>query len=76
MSESQNIGPSAAGRERILLVEDDQGLANLLSEELEDSGYQVSIAFSAEAAEDLLKTREPDLVVSDLKLPGEDGMTL
>ncbi|MFW5936526.1 MAG: sigma-54-dependent transcriptional regulator [Desulfosalsimonas sp.] len=76
MSEFQSAKPSAAGRERILLVEDDTGLANLLNEELEDAGYQVRIASSAEAAEDLLKTWEPDLVVSDLKLPGEDGITL
>lgn len=63
-------------RERILLVEDDQGLAELLFEELEDAGYHVAGRASAEEAEELLKTWEPDLVVSDLRLPGEDGMAL
>jgi len=64
------------GKERILLVEDDSGLANLLYEELADAGYWVATASSAEGADDLLKTWEPDLVVSDLKLPGKDGMDL
>ncbi|MGM0786332.1 MAG: sigma-54-dependent transcriptional regulator [Thermodesulfobacteriota bacterium] len=63
-------------KERILVVEDDQGLAGLLNEELEDAGYLVKGASSAEEAEDLLKAWEPDLVVSDLRLPGEDGMAL
>ncbi len=57
-------------------MEDDQGLAELLYEELDEAGYPVMTASSAEAAEGLLKSWEPDLVVSDLKLPGADGMTL
>lgn len=63
-------------RERILLAEDDAGLAELLGEELEDAGYRVKRVSSAEAAGELLKAWEPDLVISDLKLPGADGMTL
>lgn len=62
--------------ERILVAEDDTDLAQLLREELEDAGYQVKAVDSAEAAGEHLKSWEPDLVISDLKLPGADGMSL
>ncbi len=63
-------------KERILLTEDDQGLAQLLYEELEEAGYVVKTASSAEESRNFLKSWEPDLVISDLKLPDADGMAL
>mgnify|MGYP000615539058 CR=1 FL=1 len=63
-------------QERVLLVEDDQSLKQLLAEELEDEGLAVHTEYSAEKAFPLLQTWEPDLVVSDLKLPEADGMEL
>ncbi|MFP4532557.1 MAG: sigma-54-dependent transcriptional regulator [Desulfobacterales bacterium] len=62
--------------ERILVAEDDADLAQLLCEELEEAGYRVKSVDSAEAAGEHLKSWEPDLVISDLKLPGADGMSL
>ncbi|MFW5874882.1 MAG: sigma-54-dependent transcriptional regulator [bacterium] len=62
--------------ERILVVEDDKDLAQLLYEELEEAGYLVKTVESAEAAKALLQPWEPDLVVSDLKLPDADGLRL
>lgn len=76
MSEQLNATYSENDKERILLVEDDKGLAGLLCEELEDAGYWPAEASSAEEAEELLKTWEPDLVISDLRLPGQDGMAI
>ncbi|MBS3810046.1 MAG: sigma-54-dependent Fis family transcriptional regulator, partial [Desulfobacterales bacterium] len=76
MSEFISSASSENKEERILLVEDDQGLAKLLDEELTEVGYQVKTALSAESAGSLLEDWEPDLVVSDLKMPGADGMTL
>jgi len=63
-------------QERVLLVEDDQSLKQLLAEELEDVGLAVHTEYSAEKAFPLLQSWEPDLVVSDLKLPEADGMEL
>ena len=76
MSEFTGAQNTENSNERILLVEDDQGLANLLNEELSDAGYRVRAVSSAEESRDVLKIWEADLVVSDLKLPGADGMSL
>lgn len=62
--------------ERILLVEDDPGLRQLLQDELEDAGLGVTAVESAEAAMAQLATVKPDMVVSDLRLPGMDGLAL
>ena len=63
-------------QERVLLVEDDDSLRQLLVEELEDRGLQVRALASAEEAVGSLESWEPALVVSDLRLPGADGMAL
>ncbi len=62
--------------ERVLLVEDDTGLRRLLAEELVDAGLQVRAVGSAEQALTELPRFEPELVISDLRLPGMDGMAL
>ncbi|MGE4404420.1 sigma-54-dependent transcriptional regulator [Pseudomonas sp.] len=67
---------SDALQERVLLVEDDDGLRQLLVEELADRGLQVRALASAEQAAGELESWEPALVVSDLRLPGADGMAL
>jgi two-component system, NtrC family, response regulator AtoC len=63
-------------RARILVVEDDGGLRDLLSNELEDAGYRVAAAADANQARDALARDCPDLVVSDLRLPGDSGRDL
>ena len=62
--------------QRVLLVEDDTGLRRLLHDELRDAGLNVRPVASAEEALQALSSWEPDLVVSDLRLPGADGMQL
>jgi DNA-binding NtrC family response regulator len=61
---------------RLLVVEDDAALLELLRVEFEDSGLEVTTARSAEAALDALGERAVDLVVSDLRLPGSSGLDL
>lgn len=58
---------------RILVVEDDSGYRQLLSEELEEVGYLLVGADDAAAARQILATQSVALVLSDLRLPGEDG---
>jgi two-component system, NtrC family, response regulator AtoC len=62
--------------EYILLVEDDSGLRELLQEELEAEGYRVTACADAETALDALQSHPPDLLISDLRLPGANGLSL
>jgi DNA-binding response OmpR family regulator len=58
----------------ILLVDDDALLRRSLTFSLEQAGYQVSAAATAEAALALSKRDRPDLVLLDIGLPGMDGL--
>jgi DNA-binding response OmpR family regulator len=63
---------------RILIVEDEQHLAEGLRFNLEAEGYQVQVVDTGEAALDVLATVEPpfDVVVLDVMLPGKDGFAV
>ena len=63
---------------RILIVEDEQHLAEGLRFNLEAEGYQVHVADTGEAALEVLAAGEPafDVVVLDVMLPGKDGFAV
>ncbi len=61
---------------RILIVEDDERLATLTKDYLESNGLKVSVEGDGSRAIDRIKTEQPDLVVLDLMLPGEDGLAV
>ena len=71
-------GPAFASRRKcILIVEDEFLIRYMLSEELRDVGYQVIEACDATEALSILNTVQPDLIVSDVRMPGPlDGMGL
>ncbi|MCD8186337.1 MAG: response regulator transcription factor [Rikenellaceae bacterium] len=60
----------------ILIVEDDQRVAELLKRGLEEFGYGVAVAFDGEMGLRLLRSMNPDLVISDVVLPGMNGFEL
>ena len=61
---------------KILIVEDEKKLANLMSEYLKASGFEpFAIANGAEAVP-WIREHKPDLVLLDLMLPGRDGMDI
>ena len=59
---------------RILVVEDAQGIQELISVNLRSAGYEVWNALSAEAASDRLMQALPDLILLDWMLPGMSGV--
>lgn len=61
---------------RVLLVDDDADLLHLLGLRLEAAGYLVDKAASAEAALSALAVRRADVLLTDWRLPGMDGMAL
>jgi DNA-binding NtrC family response regulator len=64
-----------AGKQ-ILVVDDEIGIRELLSEILFDEGYQVHLAEDAAQARAFRNEREPDLVLLDIWMPETDGVTL
>mgnify|MGYP000560189680 FL=1 len=63
-------------KETILIVDDDPSLLRLLGIRLSAAGYDVLPAKNAKEALGLLKSSQPQLVISDLKMDGMDGMAL
>ncbi|KZZ55359.1 DNA-binding response regulator [Oleiphilus sp. HI0125] len=61
---------------KILIVEDDERLAGLTKEYLESNGLVVSVEGNGTNAVDRIVNEKPDLVVLDLMLPGEDGLSI
>ncbi|MGY3926130.1 sigma 54-interacting transcriptional regulator [Aeromonas simiae] len=61
---------------RILLVDDDQSLLKLLTMRLRSEGYEVDTADSGEVALARLRQQRPDLVLTDLRMDGMDGLNL
>jgi two-component system phosphate regulon response regulator OmpR len=60
----------------ILVVEDDARLRGQLSRYLTDNGYRVTAAEDAAEARDRLRFLQPDLLVLDVMMPGENGLAL
>src|SRR5205823_1808856 len=60
----------------ILVVDDEVGIRELLSEILADEGHQVTLAESAGDARRLRERARPDLVLLDIWMPDTDGITL
>jgi len=65
---------SAGGH--VLIVDDESNVRKVLGALLEQAGYTTTPAASAEEALDLVRSQDPDVVISDLKMPGQDGLDL
>lgn len=63
-------------RERILLIEDEPDIAEVLQYNLEKEGFQVETARRGDTGLEALRKEVPDLIVLDLMLPGIDGLEL
>jgi two-component system nitrogen regulation response regulator NtrX len=61
---------------KILVVDDEPDIREVVSEILEDEGYSVSSAENGESARSEFATGNPDLVLLDIWMPVVDGITL
>jgi two-component system response regulator GlrR len=73
MNEPTAAKPNGA---KLLVVDDDPDMLRLLSMRLASSNYQVTAVTSAESALTQLEIEHPQLVLSDVRLPGRDGLAL
>jgi excisionase family DNA binding protein len=67
---------TAAGRPRVLVVDDEATIRDLLSKTLALAEYDVDLAPDGRAALDRLRMIPYDLLITDLKMPGVDGLTV
>lgn len=61
------------GKQRILIVDDDENIAELISLYLTKECFDTKIVFNGEDALSTFETYEPNLILLDLMLPGIDG---
>jgi two-component system OmpR family response regulator len=64
------------GSEHILVVDDQKEICEVVQQYLSSEGYRVSVAHDGPAMRKVLAQDAADLVILDLMLPGEDGLTL
>ena len=67
---------SAVENRRILVVEDDEEIRSLLSRYLTDQGFKVMLARDGKQTDEILASEQVDLIVLDINLPGEDGLSI
>src|SRR5665213_1659457 len=61
---------------RLLLVEDEYDIQTFLRDSLQEAGYQVDVAADGKAAETLALESAYDILIVDLGLPDQDGISL
>jgi DNA-binding NtrC family response regulator len=61
---------------KILVIDDEQGIRDLLDTLLSRKGYDVVLAESGRKGLELIRRERPDVVVLDLKMPGMDGLAV
>ena len=70
------VSSAPAGRPRILVVDDEASIRDLLSKTLALAEYDVDLAPDGRSALDRLRITPYDLLITDLKMPGVDGLTV
>jgi two-component system phosphate regulon response regulator OmpR len=65
-----------AQKEKLLIVDDEPEICEILNEYFSEQAFAVTTANSAEEARELFNKQAPDLVILDIRMPGEDGLSL
>lgn len=75
-SRANLYGGKVKDKAHIVVVDDEPDLRDMVGEYLQEQGFDVSLAGSGDELRAILKKRLADLVVLDINMPGEDGLTL
>lgn len=62
--------------EKVMVVDDDEGIRCLYEQVLSDEGYKVILASDGLEAIEIFKKVKPDIVILDIRMPGMDGIEL
>lgn len=73
---SARVAPQPAGRPRVLVVDDEASIRDLLSKTLALAEYDVDLAPDGRTALERLRMVPYDLLITDLKMPGVDGLAV
>ncbi|NOG31318.1 response regulator [Halomonas sp. TBZ9] len=76
LGNEEPVAPDFPDQDHVLIIEDDKRLAELTRDYLEANGFQVSLEADGAKGVERILTLQPDLVVLDLMLPGEDGLSI
>jgi excisionase family DNA binding protein len=76
VSATTRVAPVAAGRPRVLVVDDESSIRDLLSKTLALAEYDVDLAPDGRTALERLRIIPYDLLITDLKMPGVDGLAV
>lgn len=60
-------------KKRLLIVDDEADLAEMIKFRMENNGYEVLLAHDGQAALEMARKENPDLIILDLMLPKMDG---
>jgi DNA-binding NtrC family response regulator len=62
--------------EKVMVVDDDEGIRCLHEQVLTDEGYKVILACGCLEAVEILKEEKPDIIILDIRIPGMEGIEL
>lgn len=72
----KSIMTQSEKKKHIVLIEDEETLANIMRLKLQKAGYEVSVEGDGDKAIDLITSQKPDLVLLDILLPGKNGFDI
>ena len=63
-------------KKHVLIIDDDSNVRETICNDLIDCGYEVESAGNGEKGMDIINLRRPDLVITDIIMPGRDGIEI
>ncbi len=75
-NEGKGKGQGSTMSKRILVIDDDEQIREIISFALSHNGYKVTLADNGQRLPELLEQSTPDLIILDVMMPGQNGYSL